>query len=165
QTQDFAPGFLDFARNDRKLIIYSSFAPSAPFRNATVRDAISGVDHRLQIPTRTRLHGSRRLGALRHPAFDVPRGNVLPQIRRAPARQCTSVRRIRGNPPPGQRVPVIDYNLLRPPAPERHAKILPAALGFCAVLRATLVRYATFHICPREEAPTRDGTNRLSACR
>src|SRR5436309_8633435 len=49
---------------DLRTVIYSSFALNAPFRNATVRDAVSEADRHLEIPTQTQLHGSRRLGAL-----------------------------------------------------------------------------------------------------
>src|SRR4029077_10173767 len=147
------------------VIIYSSVAPSAPFRNATVRDVTSEADHLLEIPTQTLLHGSRRLGALRHQAFDAPRGNAHRQIHRAPVRQCTSARRIRGNRPPARRVPVIGCNLLRLRARAHPARILRATQGFVEALRAILVRYAPFRIYPTEEGPVRDGTNRLSACR
>src|SRR5262245_18966414 len=146
------------------VLIYSSFAPSAPFRNATVRDVISEADRPLEIPTRTRLHGSHRRGVLRHRAFGVPRENVLRQIRRAVARRCTSARRIRGNPPPAPRVRVIDCNLLRLRVHAPRARIFRATQEFGGVLRAILVRYVPFRIYPREERRARDGTNRLSAC-
>src|SRR6266508_1343687 len=146
-------------------LICSSFAPNAPFRNATVLDEVSEDDRRLEIPTQTQLQGSRRLGGLRHRAFGVPRGNVLRQIRRAPARQCTLARRIRGNPQRAPRVPVIGCNLLHLRERAHRARIRRAAREFSGALRAILVRYATFRICPREERRARGGTNRLSVCR
>src|SRR6266566_1900677 len=65
---------------DLRTVTYSSSAPNARFRNATVRDAASEADRHLEIPTQTQRHGSRRLGALHHRAFDVPHGNALQQI-------------------------------------------------------------------------------------
>src|SRR4030095_11280069 len=144
----------------RSALIYSCAALNAPFRNATVRDAVSEADRRLEIPMRTQLHDSRRFGALRHRAFDVPRGNARRQIRLAPARQCTLARRIRGNPRRGPRVRVIGCNLLRRREPARRAKTLRAVQGFFRALRATPVRYATFRIYPKGEGQARDGTNR-----
>src|SRR5438874_8251315 len=71
---------------DLRTVTYSSFAPNARSRNATVRDAVSEADRHLEIPTQTQMHGSRRPEALRHRAFDAPRGNARRQIRHVPAR-------------------------------------------------------------------------------
>src|SRR5512132_1669015 len=140
---------------DLLAVTYSSFAPNARSRNAIVRDAVSGADRRLEIPTQTQLRGSRRLVALRHRAFDAPRGNVLRQIRRVPARQCTSARRIRGNPQRARRAPVIGCNLLHLRERAHRARIRRAAREFSGALRAILVRCATFRICPKEEGRAR----------